>query len=141
MEEFEKSIQAHNLARQAQVIAHNDMDDYLEKGKELPIGTERKHGGRTVVKTAKGWVPKKSEKKVEKKDEKSGLAKVAASGSKKQLYEAVNKKYKTSFKPGSIEEFEDDDMRTQLDESDIKAIVDAEKKDEKTDHQKEVRRL
>lgn len=38
------------------------LDDYLEKGKALPIGTERTHGGKKVVKTAKGWEPKKEGK-------------------------------------------------------------------------------
>jgi hypothetical protein len=46
---------------------------------------------------------------------------------KKGLYDAVNKKYGTSFKPGSIEEFEDSEFRTQLDPGDISAIVEDEK--------------
>lgn len=43
------------------------------------------------------------------------------------LYDTVNKNYDTKFKEGDIEEFEDDDMRTQLSQSDIEAIIDAEK--------------
>lgn len=43
--------------------------------------------------------------------------------SKKALYEAVNQKYKTNFKVGDIEEFEDDDFRPFLDEEDIKNLI------------------
>ena len=63
-------------------------------------------------------------KEVKKQD---SLQSIAESGKKADLYSAVNKKYGTNFKAGSIEEFEDDEMRGQLDESDIKEIVDAEK--------------
>lgn len=51
---------------------------------------------------------------------------------KKQLYDAVNKRFGTSFKEGSIDEFEDDDMRTQLTADDIISII----KEEKSDSQK-----
>lgn len=60
----------------------------------------------------------------EKKDAKIDPSKL----SKKELYDAVNKKYNTSFKPGDIEEFEDDEFRVQLDPEDIKNIVDDETK-------------
>lgn len=47
--------------------------------------------------------------------------------SKKELYEAVNAKYGTKFKAGDIDEFEDDSMRNELTQEDIKDIVDAER--------------
>lgn len=50
----------------------------------------------------------------------------AAKQSKVELYAAVNQKYKTNFKPGSIDEFEDDSFRVELDDGDIKEIVRAE---------------
>lgn len=51
---------------------------------------------------------------------------IAATGTKKQLYDAVNKKYGTDFKVGDIDEFEDDAFRKELKVKDIKAIVDDE---------------
>jgi len=47
--------------------------------------------------------------------------------SKKELYEAINKKYGTSFKVGDIDELEDDEFRKELTEDDIKNIVEDEK--------------
>lgn len=55
-------IKKHNEMRRLH-ISSNFIDNDLEKGKELPIGTERTHGGKQVVKTAKGWVPKKGDGK------------------------------------------------------------------------------
>ena len=34
-----------------------DQLEQLRKGKKLPIGTKRKHGGKDVIKTAQGWKP------------------------------------------------------------------------------------
>lgn len=49
--------------------------------------------------------------------------------SKKDFYAYVNEKFGTAFGDGDIEEFEDEDMRRQLTDEDIKAIVDAEKEE------------
>ena len=43
-----------------------NFSDLVFKGRELPIGTKRKHGGVMKVKTPKGWVPVKGEKKSKK---------------------------------------------------------------------------
>jgi len=99
-------------------IAKSFTVDEVEKGKNMPIGTVS--NGRKKVAQGK-WVMVKEDSK--KKEAKIDPAKQ----SKKELYEAVNKKYKTNFKPGSIDEFEDDSFRVQLDLDDIKEIVSAEK--------------
>ena len=114
----------------------------FEKGKKMPIGTVS--NGRKKVGEGK-WVPVKDDKKADTKENNDFLdsmytkmdAKKIKDGasvridpakqSKKELYEAVNKKYGTNFKPGSIDEFEDDSFRVQLDGLDVKEIVNAEK--------------
>jgi hypothetical protein len=53
--------------------------------------------------------------------------------SKEELYEAVNKKYGTSFKVGDIDEFEDDEFRKELTKDDIENIVEDEKENKKED--------
>ena len=55
------------------------------------------------------------------------LGTIAAKQPKQSLYDAVNNRFGTNFKVGDIDEFEDDAMRKQLKDDDIKAIVEAEK--------------
>ena len=123
-------------------IAKSFSVDEVEKGKKMPIGTVS--NGRKKVGEGK-WVPVKDDKKADTKENNDFLDSMytkmdaekikdrasvridPAKQSKKELYEAVNKKYKTNFKPGSIDEFEDDSFRVQLDGLDIKEIVSAEK--------------
>jgi hypothetical protein len=70
---------------------------------------------------------KKKEKSELGKITDSVLREIAKKGGKAQLYDAVNKKFGTSFKAGSIEEFEDDVFRKELTAADIKNIVEDEK--------------
>lgn len=100
-----------------------------EKNDEVIVEFENGGSGRYQLDAVE-----KVKKEVEGKKDQINPAKQ----SKKELYEAVNKKYGTSFKPGDIEEFEDESFRKELTEDDIKSIVDDEKgkskKEEYTKH-------
>jgi len=55
MDQFTKALNERRRLIQNQVSAgQSDAIDWIEKGKSLPIGTERKRGNHTYVKTATG---------------------------------------------------------------------------------------
>jgi hypothetical protein len=102
-------------------------------------GFKDKHEKKTNdgnAKKAKAYDELKAKTKADKEAAKSGKGKKPsgkAEAAKKEAKPKGKSKedlYKeTGLKPGSVDEFEDDDMRSQLSDDDVKSIVDAEKKD------------
>lgn len=120
LERIEKSYKAGNISEGEFIKATTIAIEILEKGKGAQIGEIREWSGKKYQKQSdKSWKPVKKDSKKVSKDTKSSS----------DFYNQINHKYGTDFKPGDIEEFEDPDMRSQLTQEDIKAIVDVESKD------------